>query len=263
MENRSAIFKGHRIVMKKFILIISLVVLIATFTFIFASRQQDLNTNISNSHNVVQKVYEVHTASSDAEMFRKTTKALHEGWASLREGDSYKRAGRYEKAIEAYRLAYETDPGNRLMSGPCVIETYAKLFQFDAALKIVEDIVVKQHLAKYGQEQYRLLRTRLIRAEMEVNQGMTQQLLQSHEYFKNGQYNMAELGYISIESSLNNVESKAIIYDCLLDLYTAMGDNAKTIKACDWLIEFGNTRDKIRGEAVKNRLIPGSAPNSL
>jgi len=80
-------------------------------------------------------------------------------------GNSYENAGQYEEAAKAYRKAYDVDPGNGLMSGDKLIETYEKLSRYDEALSVVDDILKNQPLGDYGKQQYALTRARLLAAK--------------------------------------------------------------------------------------------------
>ncbi len=105
------------------------------------------------------------SAPDEASQFNKTVKALNEGWENVRLGDSYKRVGEYEKAIEAYKKAYIIDPGNRVFTGLVLIETYEHLSRYDDALLVLNELSSTQPISEYGVKKYAAIRNRLLAAK--------------------------------------------------------------------------------------------------
>lgn len=100
----------------------------------------------------------------------KTVNALNQGWEYIRLGNSYDTAGQYQEAIEAYKKAYEADPGNRVFIGDHLIEAYEKTSRYDEAIAVVDEILKTQHLAKKGMDDFSEIRTRLLAAKAQSNQ---------------------------------------------------------------------------------------------
>ena len=109
-------------------------------------------------------------APDEESQFSKTVKALDEGWDNIELGNSYKRVGQYEEAIQAYKKAYEIDPGNRILAGRLVVEAYEKLSQYDEAISMVDEILKTQPLGEYGVKKYSAMRSRLLAAKSQSPQ---------------------------------------------------------------------------------------------
>ncbi len=102
---------------------------------------------------------------NEASQFNRTVKALNEGWDNIGIGETYYRSGQYEEAIQAYKKAYDVDPGNRVLSGDKLIKAYEKLSRYDEAIAVVDEILKNERLAQYGVEQFTAIRTRLLAAK--------------------------------------------------------------------------------------------------
>lgn len=104
-------------------------------------------------------------APDEASQFNRTVNALNEGWDNIGIGNSYFQAEQYEEAARAYKKAYEIDSGNRIFSGKKLIGAYEKLFRFDEALAVVEDILKTQPLGDVGIKRFEAIRARLLAAK--------------------------------------------------------------------------------------------------
>ena len=91
----------------------------------------------------------------------KTVNALNQGWEWIGIGNSHYVSGQYEEAVEAYKKAHEADPGN-IMAEPLIIEMYEKLYRYDEAINLVDNILKTQSLAPIGVERYTAIRNRLL-----------------------------------------------------------------------------------------------------
>lgn len=109
-------------------------------------------------------------ASDGASKYAQTVKGLNEGWDNIGVGNSYFQSGQYEKAAEAYKKAYEVDPGNRIFSGKKLIEAYERLSQYDEALAVVDEILKTQPLVEVGVKRFEAIRARLLAAKSQSSE---------------------------------------------------------------------------------------------
>lgn len=160
----------NKIILTIGVLVLILGVASLYFVNLNSSQSRPPIRTIDNKGNYIgDKQSGLEPASDEASRFAKTVKGLHEGWENIRLGNSYKRAGQYEEAIQAYKKAYDVDPGNRVFSGRKLIETYEKLSRYDEALSVVDEILKNQPLGEYGVEKYTAIRARLLAAKNQTS----------------------------------------------------------------------------------------------
>lgn len=110
----------------------------------------------------------VQTIDSDSKIpdgmknYSQTVSNLNEGWANIRIGDSYRRSGEINRAIEAYKRAYDIDAGNRVYTGDILIRVYENLGRYDEAIVIIDDILHNQRLAEKGIKDFTEMRVRIL-----------------------------------------------------------------------------------------------------
>jgi tetratricopeptide (TPR) repeat protein len=107
----------------------------------------------------------IEPVSDEPSRYERTVKALQEGWDYVGIGNSHYQAGRYEEAAEAYKKAYDVDPGNRVFTGLTLIDAYERLSRYDDALSILDELSKTQPISDYGVEKYAAVRARLLAAK--------------------------------------------------------------------------------------------------
>ena len=163
MANRSRQFERLNR-MRKCVLIVAILIIMLGAVIIFFTVLQHKKSGVSTR-----------PLPEGMLKYNQTVKNLNEGWDNIELGDTYRRAGEYDRAIEAYKRAYEVDSRNGLLSGKLLIETYEKVGQYDEALHIVDDIFLHQHLAPIGVERFEAIRTRLLAAKSQSLQNQSSQ----------------------------------------------------------------------------------------
>lgn len=146
-------------------LIISIALLIYFSNLPSLSTKPAIQSISENGIYVGGRESELELPPDEADGFSKTVEGLSAGWENIRIGNSYDTAGQFEQAMQAYKKAYEIDPGNRLFSGDKLIEAYEKLSQYDEAIALVDEILKTQPLVEYGVAKFTAIRTRLLAAK--------------------------------------------------------------------------------------------------
>lgn len=108
--------------------------------------------------------------SDDASQFAKTVKGLNEGWENIGLGNSYNNVGQYEEAINAYKRAYDVDPGNRTFIALKLIEVYERAGRYDDALAVLDERSKTKKLSEYGIQEFNIIRVRLLAAKNKSTQ---------------------------------------------------------------------------------------------
>ncbi len=156
---------------RKILLVIVLVVLLIVGTFFLVNSCKESTLRNSSNPKDMSGEYRSESKnrnleiSSDEDSYRKTVANLNEGWANARLGNAHIREGRYNEGIEAYKKAYDVDPGNRVYMGDLLVEAYEKAGRYDEAISLTDEILNSQRLVAYGINKFSAIRTRLIAAK--------------------------------------------------------------------------------------------------
>ncbi len=233
-------------IIKLGIVAIFLVVLLSSITVAYKIRRTD------NDQKKIDKISAyTEIIRSRGKRHDQDVKIIHKTGDFIRLGGEYSKKGLHEEAIDAYEKAYSLDRGFRAVSGLLLASEYEKLGQYDKGISLLDQMIQNGELSKNGVKNANALKSRLLLSKKEITSAIAQDLLQSQENVRIGRYQEAEAGYQALAQALKGKLSEAVIHDSLLSLYLSINDRAKAEKECDWLIEHGNSLDKIRGDAVK------------
>ncbi len=114
-------------------------------------------TYIFKQKTVPQWIIERNQAGRDN--YWKDAAAIHSAAEKIRTGNDYSHSAKYEEA--AYEQAYAIGGGFRGVSGLHLAETYEKMGQFDKAISLLNNMILKGQLSETGAQMARLMVSRL------------------------------------------------------------------------------------------------------
>lgn len=117
--------------------------------------EKGLVSNENNSTNLSPETRE------RVQKHQKDIRAVDVAWEKKAAGDDHFKSGEYELAVQAYLVAYQQNTFSKTMIGYKLIESYEKLYRYDDALAILDDMVDKKW-SPQGLEKADKIRTRLL-----------------------------------------------------------------------------------------------------
>lgn len=144
----------------------SLVGLILWYSFIFAQAYYETYIkpaiNRYKHRNPAQWTPELR---KEVEDYNKSVKAIDDSWGNLKLANVNFKMGHYEEAIEMYKKAYQIGGGNESFFGMELLRAYEKLYRYDEALALLDEIEKKYYKSEYGIQKAQEIRTRLLAAK--------------------------------------------------------------------------------------------------